>query len=114
MLSQSCQKELNAHRSDYDRICNLGQELVLKWGEGIRSKETLHDITVKWTMISTRLTGNQQHLELALKEWQQYTTLMENIMVWMKENEKRLRRPLVASNLEEVQNELENLKVVKR
>ena len=111
---QMCQKELSTHRTDYEDFCSLGQELVQKWGPGtlgVRVKGTLHDVTVKWTMISTRLTGNQQHLELALKDWQQYTSLMENIMVWMKEKEKQLRQPLTASSLREVENELENLRV---
>ena len=108
---QICQKNLKDHRNDYEKLCNVGQELLKKWGEEIRCKKIMQDITTKWTAINTRLAGSQQHLEMFLKEWQEYTSLMENIMVWMREKEKQLRRPLVALSLREVENELEKLKV---
>lgn len=61
--------------------------------------------------MTTRIARNQQQLESSLKEWQQYSIQMENIMVWLKEKDKMLKKPLTATNVEELRREIEALKV---
>lgn len=61
--------------------------------------------------ITNLVTSNQQHLELSLKDWQEYTSLTENLMVWLREKEKILRSPSKATLVHDVERELEALKV---
>ena len=61
--------------------------------------------------ITNLVTSNQQHLELSLKDWQEYTSLTENLMVWLREKEKILRSPSKAALVHDVERELEALKV---
>ena len=62
-------------------------------------------------MITNRVTSNQQQLELALKDWQEYTSLTENLMVWLREKEKVLRSQSKALTVRDVQRELDAMKV---
>ena len=64
-------------------------------------------------MITNRVTSNQQQLELSLKDWQEYTSLTENLMVWMREKEKLLRAQSKATTVREVERELDTMKVLK-
>lgn len=62
-------------------------------------------------MITNRVTSNQQQLELALKDWQEYTSLTENLMVWLREKEKVLRSQSKALTVRDVERELDTMKV---
>lgn len=62
-------------------------------------------------MITNRVTGNQQQLELSLKDWQEYTSLSENLMVWLREKEKILRAQSKALTVRDVERELGTMKV---
>ena len=63
-------------------------------------------------MITNRVTTNQQQLELSLKDWQEYTSLTENLMVWLREKEKLVRTRSKASTVRELGRELDAKKVV--
>ena len=63
-------------------------------------------------MITNRVTSNQQQLELSLKDWQEYTSLTENLMVWLREKEKLLRAQSKAITVREVERELDAMKVL--
>ena len=63
-------------------------------------------------MITNRVTSNQQQLELSLKDWQEYTSLTENLMVWLREKEKLLRAQSKAVTVREVERELDAMKVL--
>ena len=63
-------------------------------------------------MITNRVTTNQQQLELSLKDWQEYTSLTENLMVWLREKEKLVRAQSKASTVRELKRELDAKKVV--
>ena len=62
-------------------------------------------------MITNRVTSNQQQLELALKDWQEYSSLTENLMVWLREKEKVLRSQSKALTVRDVERELDAMKV---
>ena len=64
-------------------------------------------------MITNRVTSNQQQLELSLKDWQEYTSLTENLMVWLREKEKLLRAQSKAITVREVECELNAIKVLR-
>ena len=64
-------------------------------------------------MITNRVTSNQQQLELSLKDWQEYTSLTENLMVWLREKEKLLRAQSKAITVREVEHELNAMKVLR-
>ena len=63
-------------------------------------------------MITNRVTSNQQQLELSLKDWQEYTSLTENLMVWLREKEKLLRAQSKVVTVREVERELDAMKVL--
>ena len=63
-------------------------------------------------MITNRVTTNQQQLELSLRDWQEYTSLTENLMVWLREKEKLVRAQSKASTVRELKRELDAKKVV--
>ena len=62
-------------------------------------------------MITNLVTTNQQQLELSLKDWQEYTSLTENLMVWLREKEKILRAQSKATSVHELERELNAMKV---
>ena len=72
----------------------------------------LDRVSRRWVMITNRVTSNQQQLELSLKDWQEYTSLTENLMVWLREKEKLLRAQSKAITFREVERELEAMKVL--
>ena len=71
----------------------------------------LDRVSRRWMMITNRVTSNQQQLELSLKDWQEYTSLTENLMVWLREKEKLLRAQSKAITVHEVERELDTMKV---
>lgn len=75
--------------------------------------EEIENITRRWMSLTNRINSNQQHLEKSLKEWQEYSTQMENIMVWLREKDKILKKPSKATSVEELERELKSKKVWK-
>lgn len=110
-----CQKEINAHRPEYNAVCSTGQRIIEECtgSPGNLAAKELDNVTRRWMMITNRVTSNQQQLELSLKDWQEYTSLTENLMVWMREKEKLLRAQSKATTVREVERELDTMKVLK-
>ena len=110
-----CQKEINARRPEYNAVCSTGQRIVEECAGslGNQAAKELDKVTRRWVMITNRVTSNQQQLELSLKDWQEYTSLTENLMVWLREKEKLLRAQSKATTVHEVERELDTMKVVR-
>lgn len=108
-----CQKEINSKRPTYNALCTTGQQIIRECRGSLSSQATneLDKVTRRWMAISNLVTANQQHLELSLKDWQEYTSLTENLMVWLREKEKILRSPSKATLVHDVERELEAMKV---
>ena len=108
-----CQKEIHAHRPEYNNFCSTGQRIIEEAPGNLGNKATseLDKVTRQWVMITNRVTGNQQQLELSLKDWQEYTSLSENLMVWLREKEKILRAQSKALTVRDVEKELGTMKV---
>lgn len=108
-----CQKEIHAHRPEYNNFCSTGQRIIEEAPGNLGNKATseLDKVTRQWVMITNRVTGNQQQLELSLKDWQEYTSLSENLMVWLREKEKILRAQSKALTVRDVERELGTMKV---
>ena len=108
-----CQKEINAHRPEYNNFCSTGQLIIEETPGSLGNKAAreLDKVTRQWTMITNRVTSNQQQLELSLKDWQEYTSLTENLMVWLREKEKVLRAQSKALTVRDVERELGAMKV---
>ena len=108
-----CQKEIHAHRPEYNNFCSTGQRIIEEAPGNLGNKATseLDKVTRQWVMIKNRVTGNQQQLELSLKDWQEYTSLSENLMVWLREKEKILRAQSKALTVRDVERELGTMKV---
>lgn len=110
---QMCQNDIAAHRSEYESICTKGRKISeqCKGGVSLNCSKEVENIAKRWVLLTSRISRNQQQLEGSLKEWQQYSTQMENIMVWLKEKDKALKKKTMATNLEELRREIEALKV---
>lgn len=108
-----CQKEINALRPAYNAVCSTGQRISeeCRGSLGNQAARELDKVTRRWVMITNRVTTNQQQLELALKDWQEYTSLTENLMVWLREKEKILRAQSKATTVRELERELDAMKV---
>jgi len=108
-----CQKEINARRPGYNAVCSTGQRIIeeCKGNLGNQAARELDKVTKRWVMITNRVTTNQQQLELSLKDWQEYTSLTENLMVWLREKEKVLRAQSKATTVPELERELDAMKV---
>lgn len=109
-----CQKEINAHRPEYNNFCSTGQLIIEETPGSLGNKAAreLDKVTRQWTMITNRVTSNQQQLELSLKDWQEYTSLTENLMVWLREKEKVLRAQSKALTVRDVERELGAMKAI--
>ena len=108
-----CQKEINSKRPTYNALCTTGEQIIRECRGSLSSQATneLDKVTRRWMAISNLVTSNQQHLELSLKDWQEYTSLTENLMVWLREKEKIVRSPSKATLVLDVERELEAMKV---
>ena len=109
-----CQKEINSRRQAYNALCSTGQRIISECKGNLSNQATkeLDKVTRRWVMITNRVTTNQQQLELSLKDWQEYTSLTENLMVWLREKEKILRAQSKATTFRELERELDALKVI--
>lgn len=109
-----CQKDINTKRPSYNALCCTGQQIIqeCKGSLGEQAISELDKVTRRWVMITNRVTTNQQQLELSLKDWQEYTSLTENLMVWLREKEKLVRAQSKASTVRELKRELDAKKVV--
>lgn len=108
-----CQKEINARRPGYNTLCITGQQIIQECTGSVGNQATseLDKVTRRWVMITNRVTTNQQQLELSLRDWQEYTSLTENLMVWLREKEKILRAQSKATSVKELERELDTMKV---
>ena len=111
---QMCQKDINTHRQGYNAFCSTGQRIIDDCTGSLSSQAAmeLDRVSRRWVMITNRVTSNQQQLELSLKDWQEYTSLTENLMVWLRENEKLLRVQSKAITVRDVERELDAMKVL--
>ena len=109
-----CQKDINTHRQGYNAFCSIGQRIIEDCTGSLSSQASmeLDRVSRRWVMITSRVTSNQQQLELSLKDWQEYTSLTENLMVWLREKEKLLRAQSKAITFREVERELDAMKVL--
>ena len=112
---QMCQKDINTHRQGYNAFCSIGQRIIEDCTGSLSSQASmeLDRVSRRWVMITNRVTSNQQQLELSLKDWQEYTSLTENLMVWLREKEKLLRAQSKAITFREVERELDAMKVLR-
>lgn len=108
-----CQIDITSHHPEYESICSKGRQIAdqCKGEVSLNCNKEVETITKRWVLLTSKITRNQQQLEDSLKEWQQYSIQMENIMVWLKEKEKMLKKPTAATCLEELRREIEALKV---
>lgn len=109
-----CQKEINARRQDYNDVCSTGQRIIgeCKGNLSSQAAKELEKVTRRWVLITNRVTTNQQQLELSLKDWQEYTSLTENLMVWLRDKEKILRAQSKAATYRELEREVDAIKVI--
>ena len=112
---QMCQKDINTHRQGYNAFCSIGQRIIEDCTGSLSSQASmeLDRVSRRWVMITNRVTSNQQQLELSLKDWQEYTSLTENLMMWLREKEKLLRAQSKAITFREVERELDTMKVLR-
>ena len=114
LFRQMCQKEINARRQDYNDVCSTGQQIIdeCKGNLSSQAAKELEKVTRRWVLITNRVTTNQQQLELSLKDWQEYTSLTENLMVWLRDKEKILRAQSKAATYRELEREIDAMKVI--
>lgn len=115
LFLQMCQKDINTHRQGYNAVCSAGQRIIEDSTGSLSNQAAmeLDRVSRRWVMITNRVTSNQQQLELSLKDWQEYTSLTENLMVWLREKEKLLRTQSKAITVREVERELDTMKVLR-
>lgn len=113
LFLQMCQKDINTHRQGYNAVCSASQRIIEDCTGSLSEQAAmeLDRVSRRWMMITNRVTSNQQQLELSLKDWQEYTSLTENLMVWLREKEKLLRAQSKAITVHEVERELDAMKV---
>ncbi|XP_068688970.1 nesprin-1-like [Montipora foliosa] len=109
-----CQKEINSQRPRYNALSSTGQQIIRECRGSLGNQATseLDKVTRRWMMITNLVTTNQQQLELSLKDWQEYTSLTENLMVWLREKEKILRPQSKATSVHELERELNAMKAI--
>ena len=69
-----------------------------------------HEAEQRWIRVSECVASNQRTLELTLGDWQEYTTVMEDTMHWLRQTELYLKTCSAAS-LSDVEKYYERLKV---
>ena len=64
----------------------------------------------RWLKVSGCVAANHRTLELTLCDWQEYTTMMEDTMDWLRHTELELKT-CYATKLQDVEQYFEKLKV---
>ena len=104
---------MDSHSPDLNEVVFAGEQIAQAHrGKFARqATEELVKARSRWSDITDNLAKNQKRLEAALHDWQEYTGLMENMMLWLREKDKSVRSPSRASSVPALERELQALKV---
>lgn len=112
IFHQACRKELRAHQGEFDILYATTQQCLSRSNDTVSDavEKEFHDVEQRWLRVFECTASNQRTLELTLGDWQEYTTVMEDTMRWLRQTELYLKTSSAAS-LSDVEQYSEKLKV---
>ena len=110
---QACCSEISSRQSQFERLRSLAEQCLIRSNDKISDaiEREFHEVQTRWLRVSDSIASNQRTLELTLEDWQEYTTVMEDIMKWLRRTELYLKTAS-ASSLSDLEKYYERLKVL--
>ncbi|XP_046859809.1 nesprin-1-like isoform X2 [Xenia sp. Carnegie-2017] len=108
---EACCSEISSRQSQFERLRSLAEQCLIRSNDKISDaiEREFHEVQTRWLRVSDSIASNQRTLELTLEDWQEYTTVMEDIMKWLRRTELYLKTAS-ASSLSDLEKYYERLK----
>ena len=110
---QSCRREIDKYKPAYKTISSVGIN-ILRRSRGIMTQnvsQLLQRIDETWSSVQDEATRKVESLRSALEIWEQYTEQMEDLMGWLRHNEKIVRSSLGEFTRKELEEQLAKCRV---
>ena len=103
---------MDAHESEFCFLRASTEQYLITWSDTVSEavEREYKEAELRWFRASESIATNQRTLELTLCDWQEYTTVMEDTMDWLRKTELYLKT-CNARSLSEVEKYFDELKV---